>query len=347
MNVTHIHRRPFAGQFSIESLFASLRNEMQQAGCHAEPLVVPHYSKGLVRRALNGWSAFWHRAEINHITGDIHYVALFLPGDRTILTIHDCGALERLTGLRRWLLKTFWFDLPVNRVKYITVISEESKRQLLRHVRVPATKVLVVPNIVSPIYRPCPRPFKSECPRILHIGTKENKNLLRLVQALVGIRCHLHIIGRLNDSQTRELRAAGVDFSTACDLDEAQMVETYREADLVSFVSTYEGFGLPILEANAVGRPVITSNISSMPEVAGRAACLVDPFDIDSIRGGFSRVIKQHKYREQLIQNGFENVNRYCVEAVAAQYVSLYCQIARQTVRVSPAGQQSHSLSRA
>jgi glycosyltransferase involved in cell wall biosynthesis len=109
------------------------------------------------------------------------------------------------------------------------------------------------------------------------------------------------------------------------------MYESYCAADLVSFVSTYEGFGLPILEANAVGRPVVTSNVSSMPEVAGDAACLVDPFDVASIRSGILRTIEDREYRERLICNGFDNVQRYVPEKVTYKYIELYRRICADT----------------
>jgi glycosyltransferase involved in cell wall biosynthesis len=214
-------------------------------------------------------------------------------------------------------------------------------------VAVPENKVRVIPNIASSIFQPCRRPFNADCPRILHIGTKANKNLPRLVQALRGIRCHLHVVGRLSDRQVDELRGAGIDFSTSCGLSEQQMYASYCAADLVSFVSTYEGFGLPILEANAVGRPVVTSNVSSMPEIAGQAACLVDPLDVGSIRDGIRHVIEETPYRDELIQKGFENVLRFRGEAVAERYLTIYRQIAHQSEATPAAAQTSQSLSRA
>ena len=113
-------------------------------------------------------------------------------------------------------------------------------------------------------------------------------------------------------------------FKNIFDLSREELVEQYQRCDLLIFASTYEGFGLPIVEANAVGRPVVTSNLWSMPEVAGNAACLVDPLDVASIRAGICRVIQDSAYRERLVEAGFENVKRFQVEGIAAQYANLY-----------------------
>ena len=81
---------------------------------------------------------------------------------------------------------------------------------------------------------------------------------------------------------------------------------------------------MPIVEANVVGRPVVTSDISSMPEVAGNAACLVDPFDSASIRSGIRRVIKDVDYRSKLIANGRVNAERFDANNIAEQYLAIY-----------------------
>ena len=118
--------------------------------------------------------------------------------------------------------------------------------------------------------------------------------------------------------------ANSIEYSSVADISGAEIVREYERSDMLAFVSTYEGFGLPILEANAVGRPVITGNILSMPEVSGKAACLVDPYRIEDIRAGILRVIDDDAYREQLIAYGRENVKRFSARTIAKQYALLY-----------------------
>jgi glycosyltransferase involved in cell wall biosynthesis len=327
--VIHFQRKPFSNQYSIECLFASLRDAMRELGQDATPLIAPHQSKGIWRRIANVVWAARNRGDVNHITGDVHYLALSLPRKRTILTIHDCHSLERLTGWKRRLLRLFWYDLPIRRAAIVTVISQETKRQLLRHVPADERNIEVVPNAVAPIFRPSPRPFRHDCPQILQIGTKPNKNLPRLIQALDGVRCHLKIIGPLNASHREQLDRSRISYDVQTQLDQEAMFRAYCECDLVSFVSTYEGFGMPIIEAQWVERPVLTSNCSSMPEVAGLGACFVDPFDVDSIRRGIDRISCDSAYREKLIEHGRVNRQGFALAEVARRYLQLYQRLSR------------------
>jgi glycosyltransferase involved in cell wall biosynthesis len=335
MEIVHFHRRPFPGQHSIEGLFAIIRSAMCDVGTQVTVETLPYLSKGLRPRYENARWAAQRQGDVNHITGDVHYVALALDPKRTVLTVHDCHNLERVRGIKRWLLKRYWFDLPVRHVAAITVISEATRQELVRHSPEAGRKTVVIPNAVSQAFVPSPREFNAERPRVLHIGTKPNKNLTRLIAALDGLSCELRILGQLSVGQRADLEARRISYSAAENLSEAEMVKEYNGADVVAFASTYEGFGMPIVEAQWVERPLVTSNRSSMPEVAGRGACLVDPLDVAEIRRGIARIVSDANYRADLVAEGRLNRDRFSPGRVARQYLELYADIQKSCTPVA------------
>ncbi len=153
----------------------------------------------------------------------------------------------------------------------------------------------------------------------MHIGDAPNKNLSRLINAVKGINCKLVIIGNPGRTEIEKLRQDKTGFAVKSKLSAEELYREYINCDILAFVSTFEGFGMPIVEANCVERAVLTSNISSMPEVAGNAACLVDPFDANDIRNGLLKLIRDDLYREQLIANGRQNKLRFDGQIIAEQ----------------------------
>ena len=330
IRVAFFHRKPRAlGNFSIETYFQQIREHLPPP---FQPVYVemPYESNGLWRRLANAMYCFFKQEDINHITGDIHYVAAFLKKKKTVLTIHDCGSLHDTAGLKRKIMRYFWFSMPTAKSAIVTANSEATKTDIMAQTQCQRDKIAVVYICVGQQFQAQPKAFNAQNPRILQLGTAPNKNLERLIPALKNIQCTLVIVGKVSDAiknliQENNIQAECIERRLSDD----EMLDQYHQCDILSLVSTLEGFGMPIVEANAVGRPVITSNTTSMPEIAADAAVLVDPFDISSILEGFLKIIENSQLREELVQNGLQNHLRFQPKQLAAQYAELYSQLLR------------------
>jgi glycosyltransferase involved in cell wall biosynthesis len=326
MKINFFFRLPYNFNWSIETIFNQIANNLGD-GITVEKKTCPYHSTGIVNRIK---SIHWVKresgnAEINHITGDIHFLAMGLPSSNTILTIHDLSFLKNGNFISRFILWLFWLYIPVKRVKYVTCVSEETKKDVLKYSFCNPTKVVVIPNFVNKGFCHIPKKFNKDFPILLQIGTTYNKNLERLIPALCGLKCNLRIVGRIPERVKAILTKNDIDYSNVYDLNDQEIRDEYVNADMVVFCSTMEGFGLPIIDAQAIGRVVVTSNVSSMPEVAGvNGACLVDPFNSESIREGIKKVIDNDDYRESLIASGLDNVKRFSLQNVANLYLQLY-----------------------
>jgi glycosyltransferase involved in cell wall biosynthesis len=327
LKVVFFQRKPRnSGNFSIENLFDGIRQSLP-ASVDSRVIVSKYESNGIWKRLYNILEAACQQGEVNHVTGDVHFLTYLLNKKKTILTIHDCGFMQHPWAIARLILKTFWLTIPVKKSAKITVVSEATKNELLYYTNCKPDKINVVPNFIAPHFKPHPANFNTTKPTLLQMGTAPNKNLDRLIEAIKDLPCRLEIIGKLSDASIAKLNKYKIDYTNAYNLSEEEIVAKYTQCDILTFVSTYEGFGMPIIEANAVGRPVVTSNILSMPEVANDAACLVDPFDSRSIKQGIIRVIQDTHYREQLIRNGYENKKRYDAATVANMYLKIYQEV--------------------
>jgi glycosyltransferase involved in cell wall biosynthesis len=327
MKVLHHQRQPGPGRFSLERVFSDVRArlprdiDVRAVQCRLD-------SRGLLRRAFNTISAARHEADVHHVLGDVHYLTLGLDWRRTVLTIADCGILHRASGIRRFLLWAFWYYLPIRRARIVTTISAFTRDELARHVRCDAEKIRVVHCPLSPVFVFSPAQFQIDAPTILQVGTGPTKNLERTVEALSGIQCHLWIVGNLSSNQERLLEVSGIDYRNFPQISDGGLFGLYVGSDLVIFASTYEGFGLPVIEAQAVGRPVIVSNRASLPEIAGDAAEFVDPYDRRSIRDAVQKLIADAALRDRLVALGRDNVKRFDVSRIAEAYASLYREVA-------------------
>jgi glycosyltransferase involved in cell wall biosynthesis len=320
IKVVLIFRQKAPGRYSIEELFHAVLNELR------------HYVEAEAYEVGSPWHVLldvWRlrkmRADIYHITGDINYLVLFLPWRKTVLTVHDIGHyLYGLKAIRKWIYKWLWLLLPMRIARAVTVVSTETRANIVRHLGLRGVRIEVVTNCYSTLFHFVPRPFDKEKPIILQIGTQSYKNIPRLIEALRGIPCRLVLIGPLDSALIELLQVCGIDYENYQNITHEEVFQKYVECDMVSFVSIGEGFGVPIIEANAVGRPLITSNVSPLSDIAGDAACLVDPLDVCQIREGILRLIEDKATRETLVANGLRNAERFSPAATARKYLTIY-----------------------
>lgn len=330
IKVTHFHRKRRAnGNHSFEGYFKAIR-ELQPKDFQIIPYIFKNESKGIFKRILIILEAFKNKNQINHNTGDIHFANYFLSKKSNLLTIHDCGLLERTKGFKQKIIKLFWFTIPALKSNYITVNSNFTKQNLLSHINFPEEKIIPIYIFVPQIHKRLDKPFNKINPTILQIGTAVNKNIIRTAEALNGIKCTLIILGKLDERTKEVLKKNNINYTNiSSSVSDEEVANLYQKCDIVSFPSTFEGFGMPIVEANLTGRVVIAGNTSSMPEIGKNAAIFVDPFDINSIREGFLKAINDDNLRNHLIVNGFENAKRFDRKVIAEQYFDLYRKMAK------------------
>lgn len=321
-------RAPQVGQYSMERVFEDVCSALP-ADIDVTIVRLPFESRGIVRRVRNLAFTARLQPEVVHVTGDVHYCCLAVRRKRCVLTVHDLSSLHRLVGLRKQLYFLCWFRLPTWWAARITTVSRATRDELLRSLPGRAPKVSVVPNPVKTSFLVAERaPAERRLARVLVVGTAPNKNLERVVTALEGAPVQLRIVGPVTSHQRHQLQRSGLAYEAVERLSDDELIREYTESDLLVFVSTYEGFGLPIVEAQAAGLPVVTSDLSAMRETAGDGALLVDPFDVLAIRDAVARLLDSSELARSLVEKGRRNAEHFSPPAIAALYARIYRDLA-------------------
>ena len=327
MKVIQVFRKRKQDFFSIEKVYQAV-NQHLGSSLELEEVELG-VSAARWKAILSNWKQLRKmKADVYHITGEVNYVSLFLPGNKTILTLHDCNFIRRSNGVKAYLLKLFWLTLPVKHCRKIIAISQATKEDIIRLTGCDAQKIEVIPNPVLEYFEPRPKPTANNPFKILQVGTRWNKNLERVLDALDGLPVQLTILGKVTNEQEEIISSRKLDLIYVSNLNEPQLVNLYQQSNLVMFASLSEGFGLPILEAQATGTPVITSNLEPMCTVAGQGALLVDPYDVSDIRKAVLLISGDPSFADSLIEKGFENVEAYRSEAIAKKYEGIYKRVA-------------------
>lgn len=329
MKITYIFRTP-SRERSIERVFDPVMQHMSAHGHQVKSSFAKNirlWPLAMIYNMLRYASASYiHRDRIYHITGDVQYVACWMNPENTIMTIHDCVVLhnQNVAGWFKKLVYKLWYEKPLHRLHRITCISEATRLDLIRFFPWAEAKLTVVPNSVGSEFQHSPKDFNDGLPVILHVGTRSNKNLERVIEALDGIQCKLLVIGKLTPEQSMLLQKHSINFENRFHISDEEIVSAYHEADVISFPSLFEGFGMPIIEGQTIGRPVVTSNIEPMCSVAGDGALLVNPESVSSIREGFLKLLTDSKYYTSIVSQGLLNAKKYNINAVVGGYEKIY-----------------------
>lgn len=261
-----------------------------------------------------------------HITGDVYYMAFILFWKRVTITVHDCTHYEDLKGMKKWFVGIVWHRLPMLFAKRIFIISPFVETQLARNFSFEKSKIVVIPNSFFSVKLKNKTKLDT-CFTILMIGSNPHKNLDRLIEAVKEIDCQLLIVGRLTDTLDRKLNQYNIVYKNSYNLSREDLEECFRSCHLLFFASIKEGFGLPILEAQSCGTAVLTSNTASMPYVAGSGACLVNPLDVDEIREAILKIRNNNGYRDEIINEGFKNIDRFSENKFVTSYLSNFDEV--------------------
>ena len=304
------------------------------------------------------YARLWHRARlpipVEIITGkvNLYHATDFvlpptLPRTRTLLTVHDLSFIRvpdaASPNLRAYLDAVV--PRSVRRADHVLADSTATKNDLIELYDTPPEKITVLLSGVDARFTHVDDVTARQAvrekyhipgrPYILAVGTVQpRKNYGRLIQALARLRAQRHDVdlvivggrGWLEDPIYETIRTTDmrdhVHFTGFAD--DADLPALYSEAVCVAVPSLYEGFGIPVLEGMACGTPVVTANVSSLPEVAGDAALTISPTDLDALTDALERLLTDSALRTQLIRRGLERVKQFTWEASALQLLRVY-----------------------
>jgi glycosyltransferase involved in cell wall biosynthesis len=282
---------------------------------------------------------------------DVLFAPNFVPpptrSTHVVLTVHDLAfRLMPETApqsTRRWLAS---LDRSLRRAAAVIAVSETTKRDLVQLYDLAEGRITVIPHGVDQeVYRPQPqaeidrvrRAFGIDGPYLLSLGGIEpRKNLPRLLEAFGSLRSDVRLVvagaGVEWNPEGSDLLRGALDalpedarrrVTLTGYVSEPDKVALLAGAELLAYPSLYEGFGLPVLEAMACGTPVVTSNGSALPEVAGDAAVLIDPTETGALRDALARVLVDTALRDRLRAAGRDRAGAFTWDASAARTVEV------------------------
>ncbi len=344
---------------ALSVLDAETRYKLFVAGISPEALPEapgPNFSWRASRISPKNFARIWHRLglpiPIEVWSGPLalfHATDFVLPpvmrGTVTFLTVHDLSFIRApetaSPRLRAYLSRAV--PRSVRRADLVLADSQATKDDLIELYGVASEKITVLYSGVDPRFHPADRAVQEsvraryglDFPYVLAVGTVQpRKNYARLIQALAalpGPLADIHLViaggrGWLEGPIYETAHLAGVEERVHFIgfVPDDDLPALYTAAEAFAFPSLYEGFGLPLLEAMACGTPSLAANTSSLPEVAGDAALLIDPTSVDSIATGLERILTDNGLRSTLRERGFARAGMFTWERAARHLLTLY-----------------------
>lgn len=269
-----------------------------------------------------------------------HYSPLFLNCPQVISILDVSYKYFPELFKKKDLYKlSFWGKYSVKKAAHIITISDSSKDDIMKEYRVPEAKISVVPVGIKEIKeknmtkKELVEKYKLQNPYILYVGTLQpRKNLVRLVEAFSKLKedkTELVIVGK-KGWQFEEILSAPEKYGVTDRVHFLQNVANvelpafYEHAECFILPSLYEGFGLPVLEAMKYGCPVLTSDISSLPEAGGGAAEYFNPKSVDDITRTLEKVLSNKELREKMIKRGKEHIKNFSWEKSAEEVLKVF-----------------------
>src|SRR5438034_612240 len=231
-----------------------------------------------------------------------------------VVTVHDVAVLRHPETFNRWPRSYSPRVVPrvLRAARGVIAVSEFTRRELIELLAVPEARIHVVPNAVEDEFTQDGPAEPGEY--VLAVGTLEpRKNLNRLVEAARRSHTELRIVGARGWGG---VEVAGNGVRWLGEVSDAELARLYRGAACVAYPSLYEGFGIPVLEAMACGAPVVTSARGATEEVAGGAAVLVDPLDVEAIAAGIEEALGR---TDELRMRGLERAQAFSWDVTAAR----------------------------
>lgn len=302
----------------------------------------------LRRMVRYGWEQgilpFQLEREKIDIVHSLGYVAPLAARSRQIVSVHDLNFLSHDgwgTAQGRRILR-FFVEQSVRRADHVITISEFSRGGLIRKLGVPPEKVSVTYLAAARDLEnaePAGRYDPADgMPYILAFSALPgHKNIERLVSAFEQIQDHvphsLVVVGNLPgnpEDRSRLEQKAGKRIYFTGYLSNPEIAAALKGASLFAFPSLYEGFGLPVIEAQRAGIPVTCSAVAALPEVAGDGAHYFDPLSVESIAAALRKCLVDAELREALVKNGYRNAGRFSWEKTARETLAIYSATAQR-----------------